>query len=84
MLNEKCLYLESIQIDESYRHKGIGSQLFNHLGKFAVENDCKSMEFMALAWNEPSIKFYDKKGCIDVTTQHNLDLYVIQRKDLLK
>lgn len=56
------LYLEDLFIDEPYRHKGYGKLMFKALGKIAIENNCKRIDWMCLDWNKKSIEFYESLG----------------------
>lgn len=56
------LYLEDLFIDEAYRHKGYGKLMFKALGKIAIENNCKRIDWMCLDWNKKSIEFYESLG----------------------
>lgn len=56
------LYLEDLFIDESHRHNGYGKLMFKALGKIALKNECKRIDWMCLDWNIKSIKFYESLG----------------------
>jgi GNAT superfamily N-acetyltransferase len=56
------LYLEDLFIDEPHRHKGYGKLMFKALGKIAIENNCKRIDWMCLDWNKKSIEFYESLG----------------------
>ncbi|MBP2133490.1 GNAT superfamily N-acetyltransferase [Methanomicrobium sp. W14] len=61
-LAKPVLYLEDIFVPEEYRKKGIGKVLFEFCREEAKKNGCCRMEWNVLAWNEPSIKFYERMG----------------------
>lgn len=61
----KGLYIEDIYITPEMRHRGFGKQIFQHLARLAREQDCGRMEWMCLAWNAPSIKFYQGMGGVE-------------------
>lgn len=56
------LYLEDIFVLPDSRGKGAGIALFRACARTAVENECARMEWQVLAWNEPSIQFYERLG----------------------
>lgn len=61
------LYLEDVYIDEAYRGKNYGNEIFRQLGIIAQERNCERFEWVCLDWNEPSIRFYeDKLGAVDL------------------
>ncbi len=57
----KCLYLEDLFILPEYRQHGIGSQLFDEVVNIAKQRGVRRMDWQVLDWNEPAIKFYQKK-----------------------
>jgi GNAT superfamily N-acetyltransferase len=56
------LYLEDIFVLPDWRGKGAGIALFRACARTAVDNECARMEWQVLAWNEPSIQFYERLG----------------------
>ena len=56
------LYLEDVFVLPEYRGKGAGVALFRACAREAVANECARMEWQVLAWNEPSIAFYERLG----------------------
>ncbi|ASZ14694.1 GNAT family N-acetyltransferase [Chitinophaga pendula] len=54
------LYLEDINITDSYRGKGIGKLLFEHLIQETKDLGFTGMMWQVLEWNEPAINFYKK------------------------
>ncbi len=61
------LYLEDLFVKSEYRKRGIGKLILKHLGKIAVERGCPRFEWIALDWNEPAIKFYERLGAKQLT-----------------
>ena len=57
----KKLYLEDIIVTEKERGKGIGALLFDRTIEHAKAEQCTGMSWQVLDWNEPAIRFYDKK-----------------------
>jgi GNAT superfamily N-acetyltransferase len=56
------LYLEDIYVRPEARGEGVGGALLRHLARLAVERGCARMEWAALEWNEPAIRFYEGLG----------------------
>jgi GNAT superfamily N-acetyltransferase len=56
------LYLEDVFVLPELRGQGAGVALFRACAREAVANDCARMEWQVLAWNEPSIAFYERLG----------------------
>jgi GNAT superfamily N-acetyltransferase len=61
-LGRPGLYLEDLFINPDKRGKGYGRALLIELAKIARERECGRMEWAALDWNEPAIKFYRALG----------------------
>ena len=61
------LYLEDLFVKSEYRKRGIGKLILKHLGKIAVERGCTRIEWIAMDWNEPAIKFYERLGAKQLT-----------------
>jgi len=56
------LYLEDLFVREEYRKRGFGTRLFAFCQNEAKVRGCGRMDWMVLAWNSPSIQFYEKIG----------------------
>ncbi|MBJ10992.1 MAG: GNAT family N-acetyltransferase [Flavobacteriales bacterium] len=56
----RFLFLEDFVVKESYRGKGIGSQLFEETVRIAQQIEVNGMIWQVLDWNEPAINFYKK------------------------
>ncbi len=54
------MYLEDILVTESWRGKGLGKLLFDHLIDEAKEKGLNGIVWQVLEWNEPAIHFYKK------------------------
>jgi GNAT superfamily N-acetyltransferase len=61
-LGKRGMYLEDLYVEEELRGRGFGSQLFEFVVKLARERGCGRLEWSALEWNEPAIKFYEARG----------------------
>lgn len=60
----RCIYLEDLYVQEAYRRHKIGDALFETVRKIAIDRNCKRMDWQVLDWNEPAIKFYEKKNAL--------------------
>jgi len=60
----KCLYLEDFYVLPELRGEGIGSLLFDRVVEIAKGRGVKRMDWQVLEWNEPAIRFYQKKGAV--------------------
>lgn len=56
------LYLEDVFVLPELRGQGAGVALFRACARQAVGNNCARMEWQVLAWNQPSIEFYQRLG----------------------
>lgn len=54
------LHLEDLVVREADRGKGIGSQLFEAVAKYAADRGYSRMDWQVLDWNESAIGFYNK------------------------
>nr|DBA34153.1 TPA: hypothetical protein GDO54_001745 [Pyxicephalus adspersus]DBA34154.1 TPA: hypothetical protein GDO54_001745 [Pyxicephalus adspersus]DBA34155.1 TPA: hypothetical protein GDO54_001745 [Pyxicephalus adspersus] len=80
----KLLYLEDFFVMDELRGSGIGSEIFKHLSQIAVKCRCSSMHFLVAEWNEPSIKFYKRRGASDLSTEEGWRLFKIDKEYLCK
>lgn len=56
------LHLEDFYVQQGYRGRGIGKQLFERVGREAAKQGVGRMEWTVLEWNEPALNFYKKYG----------------------
>lgn len=61
-LGKKGVFLEDLYVECEYRGTGIGSKLFLKVAEIARNENCGRMEWTALDWNEPALRFYDSRG----------------------
>nr|XP_033805012.1 diamine acetyltransferase 1 [Geotrypetes seraphini] len=80
----KLLYLEDFFVMNEFRGFGIGSEIFKRLSQLAVKCRCSSMHFLVAEWNEPSIKFYKRRGASDLSTEEGWRLFKIDKEYLAK
>ncbi len=61
-LARPTLYLEDLFVRPEERGRGAGSALFRACAREAVRSGCGRFEWQVLAWNAPSIAFYEARG----------------------
>jgi GNAT superfamily N-acetyltransferase len=61
------LFLEDIYVDPAHRGQGIGFAMFRRLATIARANNCLSMDWRVLNWNQPAIDFYRRIGARPMT-----------------
>lgn len=64
------LFLEDIFVEPAYRGLGLGLALFRELAQVAVAENCVSIEWRVLDWNQPAIDFYERLGATRMTEWH--------------
>jgi GNAT superfamily N-acetyltransferase len=60
------LWLEDVYVRPEWRRMGIGREVLTHIARLAVERDCARIEWLALHWNEPALRFYEALGAIGI------------------
>lgn len=56
------LWIEDLFVRPERRRGGAGSALLSHIARIARDRDCARIEWSALDWNEPALRFYDQAG----------------------
>jgi len=56
------LYLEDLFVQPEVRGRGVGLALMSALARIATQRNYGRFEWSVLAWNEPSLKFYESLG----------------------
>ena len=56
------LYIEDLYVRPAHRGQGIGRALMIHIIRLARDRRCGRVEWAALRWNEPAIRFYEALG----------------------
>jgi GNAT superfamily N-acetyltransferase len=74
------IYLEDLYVRPEKRKGGIGLAIMEHLAALALERGHVRFEWVALNWNEPALKFYEKLGAarLDDWVIHRLEVPGIQ------
>ncbi|MBU2938276.1 GNAT family N-acetyltransferase [Lacinutrix sp. C3R15] len=58
----KIIHLEDLIVSNKYRGKGLGTLLLNQVVIYANTLGARRINWEVIDWNEPAIKFYEKKG----------------------
>ncbi len=66
-LARPTLYLEDLFVRPDVRGRGAGAALFRWCAAEAVRRGCGRMDWQVLAWNAPSIAFYERQGARSLT-----------------
>jgi GNAT superfamily N-acetyltransferase len=69
------IWLEDLFVPEEHRRSGVGSALFRELAAITVRRGCTRLEWAALNWNDPALRFYERLEA------SRLDDWVIHRLD---
>lgn len=69
-LARPTLFLEDIFVFSEYRGHGFGGVMFDYLVREAVRLGCGRMEWMVQDWNEGAIRFYERRGAIQLSEWH--------------
>lgn len=56
------IWVEDLFVRPEHRRGGIGRALLARIAAIALERDCARLEWSALDWNEPALRFYDELG----------------------
>ena len=60
--NHQRLFIEDICVDESYRNKGIGKEIFRQLEILGKTENCRYLDLNVWTFNESAIEFYKNIG----------------------
>jgi GNAT superfamily N-acetyltransferase len=67
------IWLEDVYVRPEHRRGGIGRAVMEHLAQLAQDRGHVRLEWVALDWNEPALKFYEGLGA------RRLDDWVVHR-----
>ncbi|HEX4668509.1 MAG TPA: GNAT family N-acetyltransferase [Solirubrobacterales bacterium] len=75
------VWLEDVYVRPRNRRAGIGRAVMAHLAALALERGHVRLEWTALDWNEPALRFYEKLGATQLSdwVTHRLDLDGMRR-----
>ena len=60
----KTLYIDDLCVDEKFRGKGIGKELYEAALSLAKENGCYNLTLNVWSCNESAMRFYESMGLI--------------------
>ncbi|HVS28270.1 MAG TPA: GNAT family N-acetyltransferase [Solirubrobacteraceae bacterium] len=58
--SQRGIWLEDLYVAPEHRRAGIGHALLSHVAWLALERGCARLEWSALEWNEPALRFYEQ------------------------
>lgn len=58
------IWLEDVYVRPQHRRGGIGRAVMEHLAALALERGHVRLDWCALEWNEPALRFYEQLGAI--------------------
>ena len=58
------IWVEDVYVRPQWRRRGIGRTVLAEIAGIALERDCARLEWNALNWNEPALRFYDQLGAV--------------------
>ncbi|RAI99684.1 diamine N-acetyltransferase [Chitinophaga skermanii] len=70
----KALYLDDLFVQETYRGRNIGTQLFDQVLTIARSQGCVKMRWQVSRWNEAAKAFYVKRGAVLDEVEMNCDI----------
>jgi GNAT superfamily N-acetyltransferase len=75
------IWLEDLYVPPERRRTGVGAALLSHLAGLTRDRGCARLEWAALDWNTPALRFYDKLGAdrLHDWRVHRLDGAALER-----
>lgn len=75
------IWLEDLYVREQHRRAGVGQALLRHVASIAVSRGCARLEWAALHWNEPALRFYEQLEAtrLEEWVMHRLDGAALER-----
>ena len=69
------IWIEDVYVRRDRRRDGIGRAVMEHIAALALERGHVRLEWTALDWNEPALRFYEKLGASQLAdwVTHRLD-----------
>lgn len=59
---ERSIFLEDLYVTPDLRGNGLGFVMLKEVAKYAKESGFARMDWQALKWNAPAVKFYESIG----------------------
>jgi GNAT superfamily N-acetyltransferase len=77
------VWIEDVYVRPSARRGGIGRAVMEHIAALTLERGHVRLEWTALDWNEPALRFYEKLGATQLGDwiTHRLDVDGMRRLD---
>jgi GNAT superfamily N-acetyltransferase len=60
------VWIEDVYVRPEKRRDGIGRAVMEHIAALALERGHVRLEWTALDWNEPALRFYEKLGAVQL------------------
>lgn len=75
------IWIEDIYVRPEHRRGGVGERVMRHIAALTLERGHVRLEWTALDWNEPALRFYAKLGAttLDGWITHRLELDGLRR-----
>ena len=73
MVNKKIAYMDDLCVDEKFRGKGIGKELFSYVSNIVKEKGANRLDLMVWSFNKNALNFYEELG---MTTQR----YILEKE----
>ena len=67
-------FISEFHVSPSFRRRGIGRSLFEHVQQWLVEQDIRRVELVTLSANEASTAFWQSVGCLPYAERRFLTL----------
>lgn len=62
-----AMYIDELYVLAEHRHYGIGTGMFQYIGKLALEQNCNRLEWWVEQNNEGAFAFYERMGARALT-----------------
>ncbi|MGY0425401.1 MAG: N-acetyltransferase family protein [Polaribacter sp.] len=63
------IYLDCLYFRETFRGKGLGTEIMNKIKEYAISENCKIIQWQTPDFNEKAITFYQKLGAESKTKE---------------
>lgn len=69
------IWLEDLYVRQEHRRTGVGHVLLQAIAAIALRRGCPRLEWAALNWNEPALRFYEQLEArrLDEWVMHRLE-----------
>jgi GNAT superfamily N-acetyltransferase len=75
------IWIEDVYVRPAERRGGVGREVMEHIAALALERGHVRLEWTALDWNEPALRFYEKLGAtqLEDCVTHRLEVEGMRR-----